>query len=346
MFQRKLTNLFVNRQRRQRPSRRVLLVELSGLDLLDHRILPAVTATFFPVGGLLRVVGDALDNTVVVSRDAAGMIFVNNGALAIQGGQPTVANTGEIIINGGAGNDNLSMNETNGPLPEASISGGDGNDILIGGSGGNFIDGGTGHDIVSLGAGDDFFQWNAGDGSDVVNGQGGRDTIVFVGSDDAEKFDISDSGIGSPFHRVRLTRDVGNVTMDLSGVETIDLNALGGADAITVNDTSATELSAVNLDLHSSAGSGDGQDDVVTINGTSGNDFIKIAALDNGSRIGAVVGASPIVSITGAEPANDVLTVNALGGNDVVDASNLFRQPDRAIPEWRCRERSHSRELG
>ena len=30
----------------------------------------------------------------------------------------------------------------------------------------------------------------------------------------------------------------------------------------------------------------------------------------------------PFVNITGAEGANDTLTVNALGGNDVVDASS------------------------
>ena len=55
--------------------------------------------------------------------------------------------------------------------------------------------------------------------------------MVFNGSDDSEKFDISANG-----SRVRFTRDVGGVTMDLDGVETIDLNALGGADTITVND--------------------------------------------------------------------------------------------------------------
>ena len=132
---------------------------------------------------------------------------------------------------GGGGNDNLSLDETNGALPAAAFFGGDGNDVLIGGSGDDFVDGGPGNDIVFLGAGDDTFQWNPGDGSDTVEGQGGRDTMVFNGSDAAEKFDISANG-----NRVRFTRDVGNVTMDLNGVEEIDLNALGGADTITVND--------------------------------------------------------------------------------------------------------------
>ena len=89
-----------------------------------------------------------------------------------------------------------------------------------------------------MGDGGDTFVWNPGDGSDTVDGQAGSDTMVFNGSDAAENIDISANG-----SRVRFTRDVGNVTMDLDGVETIDLNALGGADTITVNDLTATDLS-------------------------------------------------------------------------------------------------------
>src|SRR5262249_50758550 len=123
--------------------------------------------------------------------------------------------------------------------------------------------------------------------------------------------------------RVRLTRDVGGVTMDLNGIEEIDLNPLGGADTITANDTSATDLVELNLDLMGSTGQGDGQIDAVILNGTAGDDQARIAAFDNGARIGAVVGTAPFVNIIGAEATNDVLTVNALGGNDTVDASLL-----------------------
>jgi hypothetical protein len=96
--------------------------------VLDRRIMPAVTASFSAAGALLRVVGEGLDNTIVVSRDAAGTIFVNNGAVVIQGDHPvTVANTHEIMIGGGGGNDDLSLHETNGAMPAAAIFGGDGN---------------------------------------------------------------------------------------------------------------------------------------------------------------------------------------------------------------------------
>ena len=44
--------------------------------------------------------------------------------------------------------------------------------------------------------------------------------------------------------------------------------------------------------------------------------------VNNGSII-AVAGLFPVVNITGAEATTDTLTINALGGNDMFDASNL-----------------------
>jgi len=175
--------------------------------------------------------------------------------------------------------------------------------------------------MIFLGAGDDTFQWNPGDGSDVVEGQGGTDTMVFNGSDLAERFDISDTGSGLPFHRVRLTRDIGAVSMNLNGIETIELNANGGADTITINDQTATDIFTVNVDL-GGFGNGDGQADTIIINGTNGDDLAQIASF-NGTSIGANVSFFPFVNITSAESASDMLTLNTLGGNDIIDASSL-----------------------
>ena len=57
-------------------------------------------------------------------------------------------------------------------------------------------------------------------------------------------FDISANG-----GRVRFTRDVANITMDLNDVENINVAALGGADTITVNDLSGTDVKQVAIDL-------------------------------------------------------------------------------------------------
>src|SRR6058998_625206 len=94
-------------------------------EALAERILPAVTASFS--SGVLNVLGDSLNNTIVVSRDAAGTILVNGGAVPIRGGTATVGNTSLILVFGQAGNDQISLNETNGALPAALLFGGAGN---------------------------------------------------------------------------------------------------------------------------------------------------------------------------------------------------------------------------
>jgi Ca2+-binding RTX toxin-like protein len=445
-----------------------------ALESLDDRILPSVTASFAPGSGILSVFGDNLDNRIVVSRDAAGEIFVNGGAVPVRGRVPTVANTTLIQVFGRDGNDQITLDESNGALPSANlfggagndiltggsgndqlfgqagndtllgkggadllfggdgndiliggagndqvfgqagndrmiwnpgdgtdlneggdgndtvevnggnasetftttpngsrvrfdrvnpapfsldigttenlvvnmnggddvftgsnglaalialtvdggagndtITGGDGNDVLIGGDGNDVITGGRGNDIALMGAGDDTFVWNPGDASDTVEGQGGHDTLQFNGANINESIVLSANG-----SRLRLTRDVGNVTMDVNGVEQVNVAALGGADTITVNDLSGTDVTQVNLDLASPTGSstGDGQADTVIINGTNGDDVI----LASGNATGVdVQGLAASIHITGAEASNDHLIVNALAGDDVVEASGL-----------------------
>jgi Ca2+-binding RTX toxin-like protein len=361
----------------------------------------AITSSFSPGAGVLSVFGDSLKNSITTSRDAAGKILINGGAVSIDGGQPTVANTGLIQVFGQAGDDTIALDEANGALPAAelfggdgndtliggsgndllfgqsgndillgkggddflfggdgndtltggagndqvfgqagndlmicnpgdgsdlleggdgidtarvnggngsetftisangtrvrfdrvspapffldigttenlvlnanggddvitagnglaplihltidggagddTITGGDGNDMLIGGDGNDVITGGRGNDTALLGTGDDTFIWNPGDGSDVVEGQDGFDTLQFNGSNASENMTISTNG-----HRVKLARDVGNVTMDINGIERMNLVALGGADNIVVNNLAGTDVSQVAIDL-------------------------------------------------------------------------------------------------
>jgi Ca2+-binding RTX toxin-like protein len=441
---------------------------------LGMRLTPAVNAFFIPNAGVLTVTGDSLDNTIEVSRNAAGNLLVNGGAVSITGGTPTVANVSRINIFGLGGHDTLTLNEATGALPAAQIFGGSGNDTIMGGSGGDFlfgdsgndtllgkggfdflfggadndtltggdaddqafgqagddrmiwnpgddtdlneggagddtvevngggaaevftvtangarvrfdrldpapfsidigtsenlvlnanggddsfsatgnlaalikitVDGGTGddtilgsngidllrggdgddfidgqqgNDVAFMGAGDDVFQWDPGDGSDVVEGQDGIDTMLFNGSGGNEIFEASANG-----GRVRFTRNLGNIVMDLDDVETIDLNALGGTDTTTVNDMSGTDLTEINVDLAGTIGgsAGDGQVDVIIVNGTNGDDIIDILGAGTSA---SVLGLAARVNIANSEGANDSLLVNALGGDDEVTATTL-----------------------
>src|SRR5207244_2352900 len=184
-----------------------------------------------------------------------------------------------LTVDGGAGND--------------SITGGDGNDVLIGGDGNDTIIGGRGNDVALLGAGNDTFVWNPGDGSDIVEGQAGQDTLQFNGSNANERIDLSANG-----SRLRLFRDVGNVVMDVNGVEQVNVAVLGGSDTITVNDLSGTGVAQVNLSLQAATGGGDGKADSVIINGTAGDDAVGVTGGAGGVD---VLGLAAKVHIVGAE---------------------------------------------
>ena len=72
---------------------------------------------------MFSVFGDAAKNTVTVSRNAAGTLLVNGGAVAVTGGPATVANTAEIEVFGQGGDDVITLDESNGALPGPCCSG-------------------------------------------------------------------------------------------------------------------------------------------------------------------------------------------------------------------------------
>src|SRR5690349_11863882 len=189
----------------------------------------ATTATFIPGAGSLNVIGDALNNTTTISRDAAGKILVDGGAVNVIGGTPTVANTSLIQVFGQGGDDIISLNEANGALPAANLFGGNGNDTLTGGSGNDMLFGqagndtllgkggndllfgGAGNDTLTGGdgddqmfgeAGNDRMIWNPGDDSDLVEGGAGIDTVEVNGGNGSEVINIAANG-----SRVRIARD-------------------------------------------------------------------------------------------------------------------------------------------
>src|SRR5581483_8822467 len=145
----------------------------------------ATTSVFSPITGQLTEFGDAQGNTIVTSRDAAGRILVNGGAVQTVGGTPSVANTGLIEVFGQGGNDTISLDEANGALPAANLFGGDGNDTITGGSGDDQLFGEAGNDLMI---------WNPGDGTDLFEGGDGVDTAQVNGGNGSEVFTLTANG--------------------------------------------------------------------------------------------------------------------------------------------------------
>src|SRR6266516_1233459 len=151
--------------------------------------------------------------------DESNGVFGGTGAETLLGG-----NGNDLLVGGGAG----TLSGGNG---DDTVAGGPGAETLLGGNGNDSIDGNKGNDVAFMGNGNDTFVWDPGDGSDTIEGQNGEDTMVFNGAGVAEHVDLTANG-----NRLKLFRDVANITMDTRGVERVDFNALGAADVVTVND--------------------------------------------------------------------------------------------------------------
>ena len=246
--------------------------------------------------GTLSATGDTLDNGIEVSRDAAGLILVNGGAVPVVGGPATVANTSRAQVFGLGGNDVIALDESNGALPSAHLFGGAGNDSLTGGSGndqifgeagndtllgrGGFdlLFGGNGNDVLTGGdaddqmfgqAGNDRMIWNPGDDSDLMEGGEGNDTAEVNGGNGGEQFTLTANGDRVRFDRI----NPAPFAIDIGTTENIVVNMNGGDDSFSATGNLAPLIS-VTVD------GGAGNDSILGSNGNDtllggdGNDFI------------------------------------------------------------------------
>jgi Ca2+-binding RTX toxin-like protein len=286
-------------------------------------------------GALGGTTGDAQTDEVIVdgtngndkidvAGDSSGIAVTGLAAkVAIQHQEPG----DKLDVNGLGGDDAISAAAVAAQAITLSLDGGAGADTIAGaqgvevasgGDGNDTIDGNGGNDTAFLGAGDDTFVWDPGDGSDTVEGEDGTtDTMLFNGAGGAEQMELSANG-----SRLKFFRTQGNITMDTAGVELVDVNALGGADLVTVDDLDGTDVRNVTVDLAGTLGgaTGDGQADRVVVNGTGGDDTIR--AFGDATEV-TTKGLAPVVSIRHPEVANDRLEINTLAGKDTVDSAGL-----------------------
>src|SRR5262249_11370876 len=272
------------------------------------------------------ILGDSKDNTIVVSRDNAGHILVNGGAVPVVGGSPTVDHTALIVAFGLGGNDQISLDEANGPPKAPELFGGDGNDTLTGGSGDDLLFGGTGNDTLfgkggndmlfggdgndtlTGGTGDDqvFGQggndrmiWNPGEGSDLNEGGDGIDTVEVNGGNGAENFTATPNGTRVRFDRV----SPAPFSIDIGTSENLVGNRNGGHDTFPGSNGLAP-LNSLTVD------GGAGND---TLIGGDGNDRL-LGGVGNDTLIG---GRGNDTLIGGA--GDDVFVWNPGDGSDIVE---------------------------
>ena len=295
--------------------------------------------------GTLEVKGDDQANAVALRLQAnePNRIQVDVGDNGSADRSFASDDVAAIKVKTGDGNDTVRVDDANGGFTGDSrpttIAGGDGNDSLQGaqavpgqavppggqnekykgGAGNDTVDGGRGNDTAYLGGGSDTFRWDPGEGSDVIEGQDGTDAMLFNGAAVVDTVTMSANG-----GRLTFLRQPAAITMDTDEVETVDFNALGSADSITVNDLTGTDVTQTNLDLASALGgtTPDSVVDNVVVNGTNGDDTIDIDGNGSGAD---VTGLATAVSVEHADPTDpaDRLSVDTRAGTDNVTTNGV-----------------------
>ena len=287
-------------------------------------------------------------NNIAVSRNAAGRILINGGAVAVVGGTPTVANTALIRVFGLGDNDVISLNEANGALPRANLFGGAGNDVLTGGSGADQLFGQAGNDTL-LGkggtdllfgggendtltggdaddqafgqSGNDRMIWNPGDDTDLNEGGDGVDTVEVNGGNGAEQFAATANGARVRFDRL----NPAPFAIDIGTSENLVLNANGGEDSFSATGNLAALIKitvdggAGNDTLLGSNGAdillgGDGND---FVDGNQGNDTALLGAGDDSFQWDPGDGSDTIEGQDGT----DAMLFNGSNVNENMDVS-------------------------
>ncbi len=246
-------------------------------------------------GGFVRVTDDGIPTTYTTACASVTLMRVTaNGVFD---------NTIDLSGVTAAGFPQLAA----GGAQPVTLSGGGGVDTLTGSGLGDIVRGGPGNDVMFGGAGDDVFTWVPGDGSDTIQGgAAGFDVLAFVGAPVAENFALTADGAGFDF-----TRDVGNIVMDLEGIESFELSSLGGNNTVTVNDlTGVADLTSVLLVM------GDGDD---TVNASAQANPAVLMEVFAGPGNDTVIGSPQPDTIHGEE-GND--SISGLGGVDVIDGGD------------------------
>ena len=257
-----------------------------------------------------------------------------------------------FTVTTGAGNDTVDAHlSTNANVP-LFLFGGAGNDTLLGGSaadrlegedGNDTLDGNAGSDQMIGGDGSDTAIWDPGDGSDLIEGGDGTDVLQFNGAAGAEIFTAQANPNNSA--RLQFLRNLGNINMDVAGVEQVNVEALGGADSVTVNNLATTEVRVVNINLEGTVGgaAGDGAADNVFVNGTTNADDVTvtvsggvvdvqglaartrifIAETADRLTLGGLDGNDNLKAVAGVE-ATIAITLNGDGGNDTLSADAIL----------------------
>jgi Ca2+-binding RTX toxin-like protein len=258
-----------------------------------------------------------------------------------------------VVINGGGGNDALTVVAKTTEIDGAKLIGDAGDDVLTGadtddslggGDGNDRLVGGKGNDTMNGDAGNDTLVWNNGDATDTMDGDAGNDGVEVNGHPTlGDVFTVEPNAGRIKFRRTNLVQ----FTLDTS-TERFQVNGLGGDDSLSASD-GVGALTLLSVDGGAGADtvsgsdgpdlllggeandvlSGRGGDDRVvgdrgtdTMNGGAGDDTL-VWNNGDGSDVANGDAGRDDVEVNGAAAAGDIFTVQPNGARIKFERTNL-----------------------
>ena len=306
---------------------------------------------------------DGADDNVTVSVSGGLLVHgqttggLNSGSdwdSAADGDQTVPADgTFTVNVNGGDGNDALTVLAKNTEIGAAKVIGDAGDDVITGADTGDSLGGGDGNDrlvgargadTMSGGAGNDTLVWNNGDGSDINEGDAGNDASEVNGSATlGDVFTLEPNAGRVKFQRTNLvpfTIDAATERFEVNGLggnDSVSANAGvgaltllsvdGGAGADTVNGSDGPDL-ILGGEANDVLSGGGGDDRIVgdrgtdTMNGGTGDDTL-VWNNGDGSDVANGDDGRDDVEVNGAPAAGDAFTVQPNGARIKFDRTNL-----------------------
>ena len=178
------------------------------MNALESRLLLSATL----VKGTLTVTGTDANDSITVMRAAPKSKFL---AVNINGQVSTfkASSVKHLVMIGGAGDDQLTITDTNGSVGGTHLeNGGDGNDTLTGDAANDTLVGMAGDDSLDGGAGNDSL--NGGDDNDTLTGGSGNDHLDGMAGDDSLDGGAGNDSLAGGDGNDTLTGDAGNDHLD------------------------------------------------------------------------------------------------------------------------------------
>lgn len=236
------------------------LVNLAGL-AYDVNVHAAESVDFLTINTLEG------NDTVVVSDGLStiwGTSLATVDHVTINGGQGDDFLAGYGRLNGEAGNDTLTGNDTpsDGVLVSQTMNGGDGNDSLFGGDGDDALNGGAGEDLFM-----------GGSGADTIDGGADWDAILITGTTGNDVIDVNQTSATTLSFTVNGANQIDTLVL-LSSARTVEearIDSGAGADLIRVQNADSlavdANLNSLQMTVHGGAATAAGDRLIVIDNG-------------------------------------------------------------------------------